>query len=174
LAELSPDFITAIDGGICVNQPYLCGVTEAVSMYPSADAFLVVSFGTGEYNDVSVKKAPSTILGWAVELPDMFIGGESKMAFHILKTLGSLYNKEIYFMRVQMKLPKEYMTMDNASPSNIEYLKQAALEFSAKNSTALDLVSSVLAGTEKTPRNEIAKVPEEPIISKFVHIGKNK
>jgi hypothetical protein len=174
LSDLSSDFTTAIDGGICVNQPYLCGVTEAVSMYPGADAFLVVSFGTGEYNDVSVKKAPGTIFGWAVELPDMFIGGESKMAFHILKTLGSLYNKEIYFVRIQMKLPKEHISMDDVSPLNIEYLKQAATDFSMKNSTTLNLISSVLAGIKKTPRSELTKIPEQAPTSKFIHIGKDK
>jgi hypothetical protein len=112
IAELSQDYVIALDGGIGVNHPYLCGITEAVSLYPNAEAFFIMSFGTGECETVSVKNPPCSILGLATELPDMFMGSESKMAFHILKTLGTLYNRKIYFLRIQMKLPQEHMIME--------------------------------------------------------------
>ncbi|MDR3179559.1 MAG: patatin-like phospholipase family protein [Holosporaceae bacterium] len=174
IAEPSAGFVTALDGGIGVNHPYLCGITEAVSLYPNADAFFIMSFGTGECESVSVKKAPSSIFGWATELPEMFMGSESKMAFHILKTLGALYNKEIYFARIQMKLPPEHMAMDDSSESNVEYLKNAAAAFANQEGSAMDMICSILRGVEKTPRHELAKVLELPRTSNFIHIGKEK
>ncbi|GHU11146.1 hypothetical protein FACS189449_01990 [Alphaproteobacteria bacterium] len=169
-AEASKEFTIALDGGICVNNPYLCGVTEAAKLYPNADAFLVVSFGTGECEDITVKKAPSTILGWAKDLPDMFMGGESKMAFHILKTLGTLYNKEIYFARLQMKLPKEHIAMDNTSQSNVQYLVESAREFANAEGSIMDILCSALRGTEKTLRSELATMPEHQRHSNFIQL----
>ncbi|MDR2794148.1 MAG: patatin-like phospholipase family protein [Holosporaceae bacterium] len=174
IMDSSKNFVTALDGGIGVNHPYLCGITEAVSLYPNADAFLVMSFGTGENDRVSVKKVPTSIFSWATELPDMFMGGESKMAFHVLKTLGAIYNREIYFARIQMKLPPEHMAMDDLSESNVEYLKNAAIDFANQEGSVMDMVCSALREVEKTPRHELAKVPEQPRTSNFIHIGKVK
>ncbi|MDR3155483.1 MAG: patatin-like phospholipase family protein [Holosporaceae bacterium] len=130
----SDEHIDVLDGGLSVNKPYLYGLTEMFNVYPNADAYMVVSFGTGESENVSVKVAPKTLLGFASMLPDIFMGDEEKMNHHLLKIFGqTITKKDIYLVTLQVPLSQVHMGMDDVSPANLQYLYDRANEIAEKS-----------------------------------------
>lgn len=118
------NYIYAVDGGIATNDPALCALTEAMSIYSNADAFLLVSMGTGHcVSEVH----PKGLLGWAKNISTVLMDNSSDMTSHMLEKFGMHSNKPVFFSRLQFDISKTYEEMDNTSQDNLSYLEHQAL-----------------------------------------------
>lgn len=115
---------TAIDGGMFANDPAKCLLTEAFSMYNKADSYLLVSIGTGTCK--KNRAVPGQILGWACELPDILMGGNSDMFKHFIKHDGCSYRKPVIYCRLQAEIEEEYAGMDDTRAETLTYLTELA------------------------------------------------
>lgn len=121
---LKTNYVSAVDGGIAANDPALCALTEAMSIYSSADSFLLVSMGTGHC--VSEVR-PKGLLGWAKSISTVLMDNASEMTGHMLKKFGMYSNKPVFFSRLQFDISKTYADMDNTGHENLSYLEHQAL-----------------------------------------------
>ncbi len=172
IEELSADselFVSAIDGGLFANDPSLCALTEAFKIYPNSDAYFVLSIGTGRRDQVTIAD-PKTLLGWATLAPEILMSNAEQMVKHMIKTLGLIYNKKVFFLKVQVSLPAEHASMDDTSSINIEYLKQRAREYIAHPSSPINNLINLLKITA-TPREDLIQRPEQQLTTNFRDLG---
>jgi len=145
-------YISAIDGCIAVNDPTACAMTQAESLYPRADAFLLVSMGTGQC--VS-EVAPKGILSWAKHISTLLMSNSSDMSSHIFKKFGIYSKCPVFFSRLQFDISEIHAAMDNKSPENISYLEhQAQTTISAMD--RIRNLGRVLRITDKPKRETLA------------------
>ena len=146
---LKTNYVSAVDGGIAANDPALCALTEAMSIYPSADSFLLVSMGTGHC--VSEVR-PKGLLGWATSISTVLMDNASEMTGHMLKKFGMYSNKPVFFSRLQFDISKTYADMDNTNHENLSYLEHQAL---STNSiiTKTKKLTKILKETDKADRD---------------------
>lgn len=147
----SNNFISAIDGGVAANDPSACALTEAMSLYRKADAFLLVSMGTG--NCVS-EVNPRGLISWARNISNILMENTSEMSGHILKKFGIYSNKPVFFSRLQFDISEAHTAMDNKMPANISYLKTQAESTNVVKDKIKNL-SAVLKATEKPERHKL-------------------
>lgn len=160
---------SVIDGGFFANDPSLCALTEAFKIYPNSDSYLLVSIGTGKCDDIMIAD-PKSVLAWATLAPNVLMNNAEQMVRHMIKTLGLVYNKKVFYLKVQVGLPKEHASMDNTSPANVQFLRQHALDYVAHTNCPLRQVVELL----KKPvadRAEIAKRPNQVLKTNFVDLG---
>lgn len=115
---------TAIDGGMFANDPAKCLLTEACSMYNNADSYLLVSIGTGTCK--KNRAVPGQLLGWACNLPDILMNGNSDMFKHFVKHDGCMYRKPVIYCRLQAEINEEYSGMDDTRLEALNYLIEQA------------------------------------------------
>lgn len=144
----SNNYIAAIDGGVAANNPSACALTEAMSLYRNADAFLLVSMGTG--NCVS-EVNPRGLISWAKNISNILMENTSEMSGHILKKFGMYSNKPVFFSRLQFDISEAHAAMDNNAPENISYLEHQARSSSVVMNK-IEKISKVLKVTEKPER----------------------
>ncbi len=147
----SNNFISAIDGGVAANDPSACALTEAMSLYRNADAFLLVSMGTG--NCVS-EVNPRGLISWAKNISNILMENTSEMSEHILKKFGMYSSKPVFFSRLQFDISEAHSSMDNKRPENISYLGHQA----QNANTVIDKIekiSKVLSISNKPDRHSL-------------------
>lgn len=141
-------YTKAIDGGMSANDPSGCALTEATVIYPKADAYLLLTMGTGKFRE-SIN--PKSLLSWASGAPNLLMDGATDMIQHMVKQMGSVMNKKLIYARVQVDLPKEHSAMDNLDSDNLAYLYQKAETNEAANSKLEHIIPAL--NLEKTSRN---------------------
>jgi patatin-like phospholipase/acyl hydrolase len=146
---LKTNYISAVDGGIAANDPALCALTEAMSVYSNADAFLLISMGTGHC--VSEVR-PKGLLGWAKNISTILMDNSSEMTGHMLKKFGMHSNKPVFFSRLQFDISKTYAEMDNTSQDNLSYLEHQALSTDSII-TKTKKLTAILKESEKVDRS---------------------
>lgn len=130
-----------IDGGVYANNPTMCGYAECRNTvfpqmaYPSADQMLILSIGTGGGQvdfPASEKSGNWGLLKWAKSMPDIMMDGSFDTVDYQMKRLfGSLAEEHKYnYKRVDVPQDKRTYSKDmaDASPANIEALKEAGKE----------------------------------------------
>ena len=130
-----------IDGGVYANNPTMCGYAECRNSifpqvaYPSADQMLILSIGTGGGQvdfSASEKSGNWGLLKWAKSMPDIMMDGSFDTVDYQMKRLfGSLAEEHQYnYKRVDVPQDKRNYAKDmaDASPANIEALKEAGKE----------------------------------------------
>ena len=116
-------YVSAIDGCVAVNDPTLCAMVQADSLYPRADAFLLVSMGTGQcISEVS----PKGLLAWARHISTILMSNSSEMSSHTFKKFGLYTDSALFFSRLQFDISEAHAAMDNISPTNLSYLEHQA------------------------------------------------
>lgn len=145
------NFISAIDGGVSANDPSICALAEATSLYQNADAFLSVSMGTG--NCVS-EVNPRGLISWAKNISNILMQNTYTMSSHLLKKFGKNSNKPVFCSRLQFDISEAHAAMDDKSPQNISYLKHQAQNTSSAM-WKIEKISKVMEISKKPERHEL-------------------
>lgn len=110
------------DGGLIANDPSLCALVEAGKIYPNADAFTLVSIGTGYSTNLSPIRY-SNLFEFASYVPDIMVTTPCHISKYIDYLSGYLYKKPVYFCRLDVEIKEpSHMAMDDTSKENLEYL----------------------------------------------------
>ncbi len=115
--------VTTSDGGLFANNPVNCAFSDAIRLYSNADAYMILSMGTGKCVSSST---PNSLLAWAYAIPDILMNNTAVMTEHQLKATGTIYNKPVIYCRTQVDLDIAYSKMDNISPENLSALAERA------------------------------------------------
>ena len=160
----SHTFIKAIDGGVFANDPSGCALTEAYTIYPNADAYFLLSMGTGYCN--SKHSEPVSLISWAKAISGILMGNASDVTQYTIRKQGLISNKKIFYARAQVALSAKHTSMDNASRDNVGYLMQLAkhgtkdgLSSSMSELKKIRSLAPVLS-IEKTDRNALIQDAE--------------
>ncbi|HEY9750909.1 MAG TPA: CBASS cGAMP-activated phospholipase [Allocoleopsis sp.] len=140
---------TFIDGGVFANNPAMCAYVEARKNYPEAHDFLVVSLGTGELttslNYAQIKNWG--LLEWARPIFNIVSDGVSDTVDYQLQELLDDGSQRYYRFQASLNaLGKRDRGnhMDDASPTNIAFLKQIAQATINNNERSLNLLCQQL------------------------------
>jgi patatin-like phospholipase/acyl hydrolase len=169
LSANSGAFVSAIDGGLFANDPSLCSLTEAFKLYPNSDAYFILSIGTGKRDQIAIAD-PKTLLGWAMLAPEMLMSNAERMVRHMIKTLGLMYSKKVFFLKIQVSLPMEHASMDDTSPANIEYLKQRARDYIAHPNSPINNLIDLLK-IPSTQRKDLVQIPGQRLTTNFIDLS---
>lgn len=122
--KAKPETITAMDGGLAANDPSKCLLTEMFKAYSKADAYFLMTIGTG-YAE-SFKHAPTGLLSSAVYLPDAIMSNSTRMTRYFIKHDGPMYAKPVIYCYLDVEIPEAYAEMDNTEPDNLLMLESLA------------------------------------------------
>ncbi len=140
---------TLIDGGVFVNNPALCGYSEAMELYrKTAEDMFIVSLGTG-----SVKKSyPYNeakdwgIIGWIKPVIDIAMSGAAEVVHHQLKQIFHSIGKSEQYVRIETRLPKKSINpdIDKADEENIKALVKLGNQIARAEDQSLDHIVRML------------------------------
>lgn len=147
------NYVSAIDGGVTANDPSVCALAEAMSLYRNADAFLSVSMGTGHcVSEVS----PRGLISWATNISNILMKNTYTMSSHLMEKFGVNTDKPVFLSRLQFDISEAHSAMDNNSPENISYLKHQAQNADSAI-CKIEKISNVLKVTQKPERNDLIR-----------------
>lgn len=116
-------YVSAVDGCIAVNDPMACAMTQAESLYPRANSFLLVSMGTGQcISEVS----PRGLLSWARHISTILMGNSFEMSRHMFQKFGMYSSGAVFCSRLQFDISEGHTDMDDTSSENLSYLEHQA------------------------------------------------
>jgi len=156
-----PPFTTKyvlVDGGIVANDPALCAYSEAIkfSGVRGIEDMIIVSLGTGkklkEYYYHEVKDFG--LYGWSRPVIDIALNGGAQMTHYHLEKISSTEKGSRYY-RIQPKLHDAEKAMDDATPENLNNLKEAGKKNAAEFDSLLDEIAEILV-TPNKPHEYIA------------------
>lgn len=152
LVSLNGDTYNCIDGGIFANNPALIAYAEARNLdfkkhlkddkpsFPGSDDMILISIGTGKKEGYKNYEHLKTKGGakWVIPIIDILFSAQSNTDDFILrKIFDSSKNKWNYY-RLNPRLYKGSLELDNKSDKNIENLSSDAYEFIKNNKDKLD------------------------------------
>jgi patatin-like phospholipase/acyl hydrolase len=136
-----------VDGGMVANDPTLCAYSEAVKFdtVKGIKDMIIVSLGTGKqlrsYSYPEVKDWGP--LGWAKPSIDIALeGGPQMTAYHMNQIASTIKNPKFY--RIQPDLYGADSALDNATPENLENLRDAGIRNAEDYDEVLDDIASSL------------------------------
>lgn len=136
LPPLKQKFVL-VDGGMVANDPALCAYSEAIKFdgVKGIKDMVIVSLGTGKqlkgYAYSEIKDWGP--LGWAKPSIDIALEGGPQMTEYYLGQVASTV-KNSKFYRIQPDLYGADPALDNATPENLERLRDAGI----RNADAFD------------------------------------
>ncbi|NEP02680.1 MAG: patatin-like phospholipase family protein [Symploca sp. SIO2E9] len=135
LIEKNGKEYSLIDGGVCANNPVSCAVAESIkllrdntnqSLAEVLGQIKVLSIGTGD---------PATpipweqvrgwgLLEWGLRIADVFMDAPPDIHRYVAEQiLGGKNNEDgLRYIRLQLPLKEPCLSMDDASPENLEEL----------------------------------------------------
>ena len=151
-------FFSLTDGGVYANNPALCAYAEARKIKfktlfndakadcPSANDMLIVSIGTGtvkkQYHYEDFENAGT--VKWLEPIIDILMAANSETVDYQLtkmyETLSAADSEDYH--RIEPPLFEACPEMDDASPENLEKLKQAGLYYTEKNEKLLEEIAA--------------------------------
>jgi len=147
-----------IDGGMVANDPTLCAYSEAIKL-PNVKGIKdmkILSLGTGKelqsYSYSEIKDWGP--LGWAKPSIDIALeGGPQMTEFHMKQIASTVPDSKFY--RIQPDLYDADTSLDNATPENIERLKEAGIKNAHEYDHILDEIADMLINNEplEAPEN---------------------
>ncbi len=152
LISLNNDLYNCIDGGIFANNPALIAYAEARNIdfkkhleedkpsFPGSDDMILISLGTGHKEGYKNYEHLKTKGGakWVMPIIDILFAAQSNTDDFILrKIFDSSKNKWNYY-RINPRLYKGSLELDNKSEENIKKLCDDAHEFIKRNKDKLD------------------------------------
>jgi patatin-like phospholipase/acyl hydrolase len=138
---------TIVDGGVCVNNPSLCALAEARSMFGANEDIYLLSLGTGELTRrIAYKEAKDWGLAeWARPILDVVFDGVSDATDYQIGQLLPPRNRQRRYHRLQVQLTMGNDEMDDPSERNLFALEALATKLVEKNSTLIDEVCRMCA-----------------------------
>ena len=119
-----------IDGGVFANNPADCALADAGDLWPD-DTIKILSIGTG--SKVKALNGQDTagwgILGWAPNMPDVFMDGMADKTSYVTAKLMRRLFGDGSFLRCDIALADVDTAFDDASPENIAALQNLAASF---------------------------------------------
>jgi len=151
-----------VDGGVCANNPAMAAYAEARRVYGTERPIYVLAVGTGDRHDpINYKAAEGWgLMGWANQLVPLFMDSVSEAVDYELS-----WSIRGDFDRLQSPLDIASPEMDDASPENIERLKQQAQTFINKNEEKIDGICTRLLRRNSGKRYDSpALSPATPVL----------
>ncbi len=137
-----------VDAGIYANNSAVYGMIELLERTHDCRDALVVSLGTGQYLPKYKKNEIDSwgLMMWARRIIDIGMTGQSQMADYQLNNFLNMDKKkeDYHYHRFQIKLPKNYMQMDNIKPENLRGLERLTEQYIKKNKQKFDTMISKL------------------------------
>jgi patatin-like phospholipase/acyl hydrolase len=131
-----------IDGGVFVNNPALCAYAEVHNEYKvTAKQMVILSLGTGfEKKSYNYNKAKDWgMLGWIKPLINIMMSGVSEVVDYQLKQIYSAVGAPEQYLRINTEFPINVNSdMDDASPENLNALKELGIETAQTFESRLD------------------------------------
>ncbi|MEE1675829.1 patatin-like phospholipase family protein [Agarivorans aestuarii] len=133
-----------VDGGMVANDPTLSAYSEAIKFEDVSGIkdMIIVSIGTGKqlkgYTYSEIKDWGP--LGWAKPSIDIALEGGPQMTEYYLNQIASTVDNSKYY-RIQPKLYDADSALDNATPENLENLRDAGI----RNAEAYDEILEEIA-----------------------------
>jgi len=143
---LSQEEYSLVDGGLYANNPALVAYTEAKKIFPWAARFVIAGFGTGiadkPYNYDDIRRWG--FVDWVsphhdVPVLAMMMDGQSDAANEMLENLEGV---DLY--RFDTELDPAHTRMDDATPTNLEYLTALGEELASREHTRLGELAKTL------------------------------
>ena len=143
------DYYALIDGGVFANNPAMCGLVEARTLFPRAKDFLVLSLGTG----VLTRRLPyEEAKGWGLArwaqpiLSVVFDGVSDTVSYQLEQLLPPDSEDRKHYYRFQTRLNEGNDDMDDAGPTNLRVLKLLAEAIIRDNDDDLTVLCNQLRG----------------------------
>jgi patatin-like phospholipase/acyl hydrolase len=131
---------TLVDGGVFVNNPGMCALAEARTMFRGEDDFYLLSLGTGELTRrIAYKEAKDWGLAeWARPILDVVFDGVSDATDYQLRQLLPPRDRSSRYHRLQVGLTVGNDEMDDPSERNILGLETLAKRLVEERSQEID------------------------------------
>lgn len=154
------DRFTLVDGGVFANNPTMCAVAAAATLYPDRDNdYMIVSIGTGQKaTPIPYEQARDWgYAEWALPMLDVIFDGIADSTDYQLQQMLTGHDYNRFQISLGVPLPDGSTVgseMDDASAANIRKLEQLADILIQRNSAKLDAVATTLA----QPRDAVHRV----------------
>lgn len=152
----NPDHtFTLIDGGITANNPAMNAYAEAMTLYPEADSFVLVSLGTGslkqpfEYDHVR----KWGLIDWIRPLTGFMFDASNDNVDYQLQML--LQGSNHQYFRLQKCLDWIEHGMDDISPVSMAMVNQWGQDLINENDALIDDIANALTQNEQTQRRRL-------------------
>src|SRR5690606_29760663 len=142
------------DGGLFANNPQLMGLLELLENEnaSSKEGIFLLSLGTGAGGADLKSGGNNGVSGWLASknLIGDILTVQSKLVDEFMKTLlnSSMLKSSCYY-RLQLDLPGKNLSMDNASPENLDKLEEYALNYIESNNEIFDKIVSCLTDADE-------------------------
>ena len=136
-----------IDGGIYANDPTICAIVEAKKttfrdsdVYPKIKDMFVVSISTGKVvKSYKYEQAKGWgVIRWAIPVVDMLQSSSAEVVSYQVKNLFDAEGCSDRYIRIVPELYDVSHQMDDASPQNIDKIKEAGSRYITIHSKQLD------------------------------------
>lgn len=137
-----------IDGGVFVNNPTLCAFAEVYKEFKTApDKMVILSLGTGfSKKEYDYDKAKSWgMVEWVKPLIDIMMSGVAEVVDYQLRQMFDATGISNQYLRINTELPIDVSPdMDEASPENLQALKELGTYTAQNFDTELDAFVELL------------------------------
>lgn len=122
------------DGGIIALSPDLLALVEARILYPNRH-YILISLSTGRFQGERKIAATGINGGSALKMIEPFIGASlsGQLSLNNIYLQQEIKRGDLEYYRVEIGVTKEGSSLDDATPKNIQYLKQVGLETANRN-----------------------------------------
>ena len=164
------DYYALIDGGVFANNPAMCAFVEAQRLFSTADKFVILSLGTGQFTRrlPYEKVVDWGLRQWARPILDVVFDGVSDCVHDQLSDLYSVARHSAsdtplrgyleFYHRFQVTLGDTEDSMDDASKDNLRDLKTLAADLINDERESLEIACAHLEErrhlTQKFPIGE--------------------
>ena len=131
-----------IDGGVFVNNPTLCAFAEVYNEYKTApNQMAILSLGTGySRKQYDYDKAKGWgMVQWVKPLIDIMMSGVADVVDYQLRQMFEAVGVPNQYLRINTEMPIDVNPdMDDASPKNLQALKELGTYTAQNFDTQLD------------------------------------
>lgn len=128
--SLSGVHYPSIDGGVFANNPALCAYAEVREKFknkPTAKDMVILSIGTGYAHKQPYEYTKAKdwgMLEWVKPLLNIMMSGVSETVDYQLTQMFKTIDHPEQYLRINMELLDGSPDMDNATPENLDALRQ--------------------------------------------------
>ncbi|HEY6160189.1 MAG TPA: patatin-like phospholipase family protein [Bacteroidia bacterium] len=154
-----------VDGGVFANNPALCAYAEARQFFATQNPdnqssngkatikeMFMVSIGTGLKNGMELPQYDYNqakdwgLVGWARPILDIMMSGVSETVDYQLQQMFDAVGRSDHYFRIIPRILRASTDMDDASPKNLQFLKEDGIESAQENDDTLERIANFLVG----------------------------